>query len=77
MNRTRLQTQLVFISANFTALTEAVTRIPGRIELVRSLELICIIEAVTIAEPYQKKLKLVLKNPRSQCPEATRGCTFG
>ena len=64
MNCTRLQTQLAFISATFTALTEAIPRTRAQIELVHSADLISNIEAVTIAEPYQKSLKLLLKkNP--------------
>ena len=62
MNCTRLQTRLAGISANFTALTEAITSIQGPIELVQPLEIISNIEAVTITEPYRKKLKQVLKN---------------
>ena len=65
MNSTRLQTQLAGISANFTALTEAITSIQGPIGLVQPLEIISNIEAVTITEPYRKKLKQVLNKPTS------------
>ena len=57
MNCTRLQTQLAFISANFTALTEAITRIQGRIELVQSLEIIILKRLPSLRE----KAELVLK----------------